>query len=151
MSAKNKSGRVYQRGSTWWIEYYWRGAQIRESACTDNEKVAERKLAERLEQLIAAGWTGPPKAWRETILYVVQRGDDGPIKVGISRNLRQRVRVLQNGNAERVNVLRRYRMLDIEKAIHRGLGRYLRLEGEWFAADLLPLIDRLFFFSGNEK
>lgn len=38
-------------------------------------------------------------------LYFLQRGDDGPIKVGISTNVERRVRALQGGCAEPLRVL----------------------------------------------
>jgi hypothetical protein len=65
-------------------------------------------------------------------------------RVGISRNLKQRISQLQNGNAERLQVLRVYKMADVERAVHAELERKSRLEGEWFAADLLSLVDRFF-------
>lgn len=79
----------------------------------------------------------------ETVLYVVQRGDGGPIKVGISRNLKSRVEQLQSGNAERLRVARVYKMTDVEKSIHAHLEKSGRLNGEWFPAELLAMIDRI--------
>src|SRR5262245_59438212 len=38
-------GRIYQRGTTWWVEYWHRGEQVRESS-----KSAERRVAQRLLQ-----------------------------------------------------------------------------------------------------
>jgi hypothetical protein len=43
-----------------------------------------------------------------------------------------------------INVLRVYKMVDVERAVHAELERQSRLEGEWFPADLLPLVDRFF-------
>lgn len=40
-------GRLFLRGNVWWIQYYSRGAQIRESAGTDDEKKAARLLRKR--------------------------------------------------------------------------------------------------------
>ncbi|MDP2606100.1 MAG: site-specific integrase [Deltaproteobacteria bacterium] len=59
MSAKNKGGGVYHRGSTWWLRYWWHGEQQRESAETDNKKVALQKLKKRLEDMHNKTWAGP--------------------------------------------------------------------------------------------
>jgi integrase len=47
-------GSIYQRGKTWWISYYHKGRQIRESAETDKKMVA-RQLLELREGEIAQG------------------------------------------------------------------------------------------------
>jgi integrase len=41
-------GRVYLRGAIWWIQYYDRGRQIRESSCTDNEEKARKILRKKI-------------------------------------------------------------------------------------------------------
>lgn len=41
-------GRLYQRGNTWWIQYYVNGQQIRESAGSNSKEVAKAKLHEKL-------------------------------------------------------------------------------------------------------
>ena len=74
----------------------------------------------------------------------MQRGDDGPIKVGISVNAKKRLKTLQTGNAEKLKLLRVFTMRDVEKAIHGELEREARLHGEWFPAELLPNILRFF-------
>jgi len=104
--------------------------------------VAKEKIATILEQQNASTPTTSHNG--DTILYVVQRGDDGPIKVGISRRLKNRVSQLQNGSAEKLRVLRVYKMADVERAVHGELERRARLEGEWFPADLLLAVDRFF-------
>ena len=75
---------------------------------------------------------------------MIRRGANGPIKVGITRRLKQRVAQLQSGSAEKLQVLRIYKMADVEKAVHAELERQSRLEGEWFPAELLPAVDRFF-------
>ena len=40
-------GRVYQRGQTWWIQYYVRGQLFRESARSRLKSYAEGKLKGR--------------------------------------------------------------------------------------------------------
>ena len=47
-------GRVFQRGSRWWIAYYLHGKEFRESARTDDPKKAEKFLQHRLNETGAA-------------------------------------------------------------------------------------------------
>jgi integrase len=44
-------GRIYLRGTTYWLCYYLRGEQFRESAHTSDEKEAEKKLRARMRQV----------------------------------------------------------------------------------------------------
>ena len=118
------------------------GKRLRRSLETTDLDVAKEKIATILEQQNASTPTTSHNG--DTILYVVQRGDDGPIKVGISRRLKNRVSQLQNGSAEKLRVLRVYKMADVERAVHGELERLARLEGEWFPADLLLAVDRFF-------
>ena len=45
------NGRVYLRGTTYWLRYYHKGREIRESAKTSDEKAAIRTLKARLDDL----------------------------------------------------------------------------------------------------
>jgi hypothetical protein len=119
------------------------GKRIRRSLDTTDLDEAKKKIAELLGQQKACSLTSTNRGG-ETVLYVIQRGDDGPIKVGISRRLKQRISQLQNGSAEKLLVLRVYKMAEVEKAVHAELERTSRLEGEWFPADLLSVVDRFF-------
>src|SRR5437016_297782 len=47
------TGRIFQRGSTWWIQYYVHGQQIRVSAETTNPKRAARFLRKRIGEVEA--------------------------------------------------------------------------------------------------
>jgi integrase len=40
-------GRIYQRGHTWWLEYWHHGKQVRESAKTGDEQTAQKLLRKR--------------------------------------------------------------------------------------------------------
>lgn len=51
-------GRVYQRGNRWWIEYWIRGKQHRESA-SKTEAAARRKLRERHREIHGDRFVGP--------------------------------------------------------------------------------------------
>jgi integrase len=44
-------GLAYLRGKTWWIRYYCKGVEIRESAKTEDERAAKRILKARLDDL----------------------------------------------------------------------------------------------------
>jgi integrase len=46
-------GRIFLRGSTYWVQYYDRGRQIRESAETDDERKAERLLRKKIGEVDA--------------------------------------------------------------------------------------------------
>jgi len=48
------NGRIYQRGRIWWIEYWLRGRQYRESSRSTDERVATRLLKRRLREICAA-------------------------------------------------------------------------------------------------
>jgi integrase len=53
------NGRVYRRGATWWISYYFRGNELRESAKTADEKAAKRFLQQRLKDRLKPRFVGP--------------------------------------------------------------------------------------------
>ena len=44
-------GRVYQRGEAWWVAYYFRGQQQRESSGSTDKKVAQRLLKKRIGEI----------------------------------------------------------------------------------------------------
>ena len=124
---------------------YWEratGKRIRRSLRTSDLNEAKQLIGDLIEHQKAHRPTNSDTG--ETVLYVIQRGDDGPIKVGISRRLKQRIAQLQNGNAEKLQILRVYKMFDVERAIHAMLEGEARLEGEWFPAQLLSHVDRFF-------
>jgi hypothetical protein len=51
--------RLFQRGGVWWIAYYHRGQEIRESAKTTSEHKAGRLLRERLRTAGRPDFIGP--------------------------------------------------------------------------------------------
>jgi integrase len=65
---KVKGGRVFQRGETFWIAYYLRGQEFRESARTDDPDKAKRFLRQRIRQtgadMIGAKKFIPPQTER---------------------------------------------------------------------------------------
>jgi len=52
-------GRVFKRGSTYWIAYNYRGKEYRESARTDNENDAKKLLKKRLGEIASGKLIGP--------------------------------------------------------------------------------------------
>lgn len=96
--------------------------------------------------------TGPPRdvyrGYRGRCVYVVQSGDDGPLKIGVTNypGVEARVASLQTGNPETLRI-RRVFVGDesLEVALHAHF-RDLHIRGEWFRcegelADLLAPYD----------
>lgn len=71
----------------------------------------------------------------ESVVYFVQAGPDGPIKIGITTSLDSRLRALQTGSPRRLTLLHTEPGgRDRELALHRRWDRHrLRGDGEWFA------------------
>lgn len=72
-------------------------------------------------------------------LYLVQEGDDGPVKVGIARNAIWRVSSLRGGNPRTLNLRAVWEFPDrpsVLKAERDVQARFAgaRLVGEWFNA-----------------
>lgn len=70
-------------------------------------------------------------------VYIIPEGNDGPTKVGITKNLPEagRLQELQTGNSRRLSVYAKRRVSNmrfVEKEVHRRLSRK-RLQGEWFS------------------
>jgi hypothetical protein len=66
------------------------------------------------------------------LVYFIQSGDDGPIKIGFTRNLAARLRQLQTGHPAKLRVLRAFRGDErLEAWLHRHFAAH-RLNGEWF-------------------
>jgi len=57
-TAGRGGGRVFQRGSKWWIAYYRRGKEFRESAGI-TERQARQKLRVRLGEIALGQFVGP--------------------------------------------------------------------------------------------
>lgn len=69
------------------------------------------------------------------MIYFIQSGDSGPIKIGLCQDggLRRRIQALQTGNPARCTVLGTMAGdVEREKAIHYDLREH-RIRGEWFA------------------
>lgn len=85
-----------------------------------------------------------------SLLYFVQTGESGPIKIGISTlaNMKSRVTSLQTSNAEKINVLAVLIVANpqyLEENLHNHLSEH-RMNGEWFRPD-----DRILSFVALAK
>ncbi len=78
-------------------------------------------------------------------LYIITDGES--YKVGLAKNINNRLKNLQTSNAKKLSVYRDVIVPDaqaryIEKCIHDRLKKY-RLQGEWFSRDCLLVIDKM--------
>lgn len=53
------TGRVFQRGETWWIDYSWRGKRFRESTGSAKKQAATNLLKKRLGEMGTGQLVGP--------------------------------------------------------------------------------------------
>jgi hypothetical protein len=139
------AGRIFKRRDVWWIGYSHRGHEYRESAHAtgaEGKRVAATLLKQRIEAIRAG--SGPVRREGVVCLYVIQQGEDGPIKIGISRNPRERLRQLQTAHAGRLELRRVFRMRDVERALHRMLGQAGQFNGEWFPPAAKTQVDSVF-------
>lgn len=86
----------------------------------------------------------PPPVAVPSLVYFIQRGEDGPVKIGYSKNVRGRLSQLQGGMPERLRLLG---VLDGGKTEEHRLHRYFAahaISGEWFnpAPELLAFIQK---------
>lgn len=71
----------------------------------------------------------------EHVYFIQSGGQSGPLKIGVSANPLLRLRELQQGNPDRLEIIgtmpgnRR-----LERAYHE-LHDHIRIRGEWFAAE----------------
>jgi hypothetical protein len=52
-------GRTFRRGSVWWISYYHRGKEYRESSQSESESQARKLLKKRLGEIGNGKLVGP--------------------------------------------------------------------------------------------
>jgi hypothetical protein len=66
-------------------------------------------------------------------VYLI-RGNNGRYKIGIAKNPSQRIKTLQTGNSDRLQLIETYQSENaskIESTLHNHFG-HVRKEGEWF-------------------
>lgn len=77
-------------------------------------------------------WEIFPDADLGTYIYVIQEGEDGPIKIGVSNDPSRRLQELQTGNALDLRLLvKRPGIRKDEVRLHHLLATH-RMKGEWF-------------------
>ena len=68
------------------------------------------------------------------MIYVLEEGINGPIKIGTAVNPKKRLQSLQGGNSKQLNMIMTFEGGSaLENQIHKDLAKYkIRDEGEWF-------------------
>ncbi len=90
-------------------------------------------------QRVAKTWRGP------RIIYFIRYGTNGPIKIGIARDLMKRLDTLQSGAPEILRILHFVEgFITDERRLHERFA-HLHCRGEWFepATELLDYIESL--------
>lgn len=67
-------------------------------------------------------------------IYLIKESENNYYKIGVSKNIKQRVKQLQTGSAGDIQILNSYKSEyahKIEKALHRKYFQY-NIKGEWF-------------------
>lgn len=104
--------------------------------------------------LPGAPWDHHEDYWRRTFnrpisfVYLIQAGD-GPIKIGVAKDPRSRLRDLQTSHYEDLRILRvlpgdRY----LEARCHKR-AKHARIKGEWFNTRLMP--EFLYWFEAEAE
>lgn len=91
-------------------------------------------------------WNNRAEIATDERVYVIRCGRF--VKIGTSRNVAERLRALQTGNAERVELVGvLYGGNHLEGTLHRRFARH-HVRGEWFTLRVLP--DLLDMIRGDE-
>lgn len=146
MPRPRKPPRIYKRpGRRVWYASLGRN-QRNISMKTEDEREAQARL---LELVRDPPPTKEDSAYRKLrqgpVVYFVQLGIGGPIKIGRTDNLRARLNTLQTANHKKVVVLGLLRGQEaLERQMH-ALFHKERMDGEWFR----PSMELLRFISSN--
>lgn len=108
----------------------------------------------RIRSIHQKFWKPENQAWgtARAHLYVIQEGDNGPLKIGIAGHPNRRLGMLQSGNYRRLYLRAVYEGTDtackqIEHYAHRA---FERAGGEWFYADLEDVVKFLSIFDDGD-
>lgn len=67
-----------------------------------------------------------------TWIYAIQAGENGPVKIGVSRDPAMRLATLQRSNHAELRGIAAWRDLaQMEKVLHKAYA-HVRIRGEWF-------------------
>ena len=102
-------------------------------------------MSANLLKIAAPLWRAYCREHRDQMvwIYAFQVGDDGPIKIGISRTPDVRLRTLQQANPHQLRPRAAWRGFSFEeKQIHDEFA-HARMAGEWFhpVPELVELVD----------
>ena len=71
------------------------------------------------------------------MIYFIQVGDKGAVKIGFAKDVEKRFAALQTGNHETLKLLKEIQgEIELEQEIHSLLGNY-HLRGEWYNPDVM--------------
>ena len=68
------------------------------------------------------------------MIYLIQAGEGGPVKIGVAKNPMERLRELQVGHSEKlvlIDCIDAFYSYENEQNLHHEL-EHLRIRGEWF-------------------
>jgi len=71
------------------------------------------------------------------MIYFIQAGDKGAVKIGFAKDVEKRFAALQTGNHETLRLLKEIQgEIELEQEIHSLLKKY-HLRGEWYNPDVM--------------
>lgn len=149
---------ILKRGRTWYVRY-WVNGKEKWKAIGPSKSEARKELNKKLTEL-GRRYNPPPQDQqlppdfldqflhaknKDSLVYFIQAGDSGPIKIGIAMNLLSRIKHLQSQSPLKLNLLATIEGgLPKEREIHKRFSAH-RLHGEWFSPgeELLKFISDL--------
>lgn len=74
-------------------------------------------------------------------VYLIQSGDNGPVKIGVANSPSQRLAQLQTGNPEKLNLIMVIKGagIDYEQRLHERFREY-HIRDEWFTPEVIDEI-----------
>ena len=115
---------------------------------TTEAMVALGKLKEIKRTIITSESTIKNTTLNKGFVYLI-KSKNGDIKIGKAKNVKQRIKELQIGSAEKLSLIKAYYLNDysqFETMLHRKFKKY-NTQGEWFAIDkdvLVKETDKLY-------
>jgi len=71
------------------------------------------------------------------MIYFIQAGDKGAVKIGFAKDVEKRFAALQTGNHETLRLLKEIQgEIELEQEIHSLLKKY-HVRGEWYTPDVM--------------
>ena len=71
------------------------------------------------------------------MIYFIQAGDNGAVKIGFAKDVKKRFRELQTGNHETLKLLKEIAgEEELEQEIH-SLVKQFHVRGEWYSPDVM--------------